>query len=481
VNLINIVKKQFVILFLSGIFSVIIHPAMAVVASDTAQKVKPQTIGVAPAMMDIAPSGYKSVKDFGAKCDGVTDDAASFQKALNASKTVFIPRGTCIVNSTILLRAGSDLRGDGMGVSTVKKGGISAASMGAFYAYSASAGEMLDGIQISKMTLDGQSDVFGFSEFQHLISLNGVKNALVDNVEFRGFQGDGLFIGSGASGRDERHNENITVRNNVFDGVNYSNRNGISILDGNGILIEGNSFRNTSQNNMPGAIDIEPENSYHLVKHITIRNNDFANIGGNVAAIAFVLNQSISKASSGFRVIGNSILGANVGIVFLSRIRPNKDTIQHDFVVSNNIVTTSGRAFVLSGVKGFNVYANAFTGAGSPSLVGYLAETDKCMDGNIYDNVFWDKKHDGLVVFSAENVQIYSNRFVDTGRANIGSYRSDFNFSTSSFVRVWSDIVTATSGKTVYAVQSETLKALQPPSVSAKNNQFIGVSGTASQ
>lgn len=62
---------------------------------------------------------FVSVKDFGAKGDGVTDDTAAIQAALDASvasvtnnKVVFLPAGDYIV-STIYIPVGASLTGDG--------------------------------------------------------------------------------------------------------------------------------------------------------------------------------------------------------------------------------------------------------------------------------------------------------------------------------------------------------------------------------
>lgn len=55
----------------------------------------------------------KSVKDFGAIGDGVADDTGAFQKALAASKFVFVPAGTYRITSTITLADGQTLAGVG--------------------------------------------------------------------------------------------------------------------------------------------------------------------------------------------------------------------------------------------------------------------------------------------------------------------------------------------------------------------------------
>lgn len=52
-----------------------------------------------------------NVLDFGAKCDGVTDDAAAINAALSHPVTVVIPNATCRAASTIVVQEGANLVG----------------------------------------------------------------------------------------------------------------------------------------------------------------------------------------------------------------------------------------------------------------------------------------------------------------------------------------------------------------------------------
>ena len=54
-----------------------------------------------------------SVKDFGAVGDGLTDDTAAIQAALDAAYKVYIPAGEYLVTDTVYLRSGNELYGDG--------------------------------------------------------------------------------------------------------------------------------------------------------------------------------------------------------------------------------------------------------------------------------------------------------------------------------------------------------------------------------
>lgn len=61
-----------------------------------------------------------SVKDFGAVGDGVTDDTAAIQNAINAGHTIYIPAGTYRITSTLTAPSGTWLQGDGAGVTELR-------------------------------------------------------------------------------------------------------------------------------------------------------------------------------------------------------------------------------------------------------------------------------------------------------------------------------------------------------------------------
>lgn len=63
---------------------------------------------------------YVSVKKYGAKGDGTTDDTDSINSALNNSGCVYFPKGTYIISAPILLNDGQSIIGDGPGNTIIK-------------------------------------------------------------------------------------------------------------------------------------------------------------------------------------------------------------------------------------------------------------------------------------------------------------------------------------------------------------------------
>ncbi len=426
-------------------------------------------LSTVPARAD-APTGYVSVKDYGAKCDGTSDDTAAFQKAVNSTHPIAVPDGTCLLNGAVNLKAGTIFKGTGMSRSILLQG---TSSTGMLLADPGSADTRISGIQISNLTLKGQTDTQGFSEHVHLANLNGVVGLVIENVMFQGFRGDGLYLGSGLTGGDERHNENVTIKNNIFDGVNHANRNAISIIDGNNIIVENNRFLNTTASNEPGAVDIEPNgNPFHVVKHIVIRNNQFQNINGNVGAISFVLNAHLAQRPSDLHVEGNTITGSGPGITFVGGITPTDASGPNDLVIANNTVTTSGRSIEIVGAKAFKITGNKFSGSNTASLIGYTDAKHKCIDGSVTNNEFSNFKGDGLAIFSIDKLDISHNQFTNIRNAAI-----NFKSGKSSYVNLNRNTFAATNGPMAYAVHKDSGHEFTSNTNSADNNQLNGVSG----
>jgi hypothetical protein len=332
-------------------------------------------------MIEGAPA---NVLDFGAVGDGVANDTAAIQAAVNAADAVYIPAGTYITD-VVTIPANTEIFGDGAATIIKQISTFANDSRGSLYANSGSAGTTVNNITIRDLRIEGTNIVAPtFSEFKHLISLHGVRNVLIENVQIIGFQGDGIVFGSGIVAGDERHNYNVKVINCFFDGINYQNRNGISVIDGDSGIISGCTFQNCSRSNMPGAIDFEPDSyAFHIVKNWIVENNTFKAVGGNFATIGMLFPSSV-PLPVGFSFTNNSFIdyagtGSEIGID-VRRTLTSSDVSMQVLIDGNK--GSGGRAPVyLFACKGVLITpSNSFEDYTNATFLGFTGATDLARD-----------------------------------------------------------------------------------------------------
>ena len=119
-----------------------------------------------------------SVKDFGAVGDGVADDTAEIQAAINASGVVYIPDGTYKITSSISLKSNLLIYGNGTSSKIqISADGVKAFSTGVSTGYS--------NIKISDLLINGggqTTDIYTGYKGAYGVYLSGTTNAIVDNV-----------------------------------------------------------------------------------------------------------------------------------------------------------------------------------------------------------------------------------------------------------------------------------------------------------
>jgi len=147
------------------------------------------------------------------------------------------------------------------------------------------------------------------------IDVRGSKNVLIKNTYIKDCWGDGIYIGA-----TNNMSENIKVHDFIID---YSRRNGISIINVSGLDISNGLIANTMGTDPQMGIDIEPNKSDDEVKNITISNiKTFNNRYGIAVVLNTFLRSNITKRISisiinhhdiasqySFRASGKSLTG----------------------------------------------------------------------------------------------------------------------------------------------------------------------------
>ncbi|WP_447874067.1 hypothetical protein [Serratia fonticola] len=322
-------------------------------------------------------------------CNNLVDVSHQIQDKIDNNQIAVLSSGTCIVGSQIILKNGSKIHGSPDSKTVLVNDSVFKPSQGMLFAYSSDKNDWVNDIVIKDLTIKGGSDYKGFSEHVHLISLHGVSNVIIHNVNFISFQGDGVYIGGGI-GNEERHNKSIYITSNSFDGVNNSNRNGVSVIDGENIYIINNVFTNVAKSNMPGAIDIEPNlNKFHFVKNVVIGKNKIINSVG-YAAINIWLNDVTTNTPSMFYIYNNKIFagGKSRGINFEGNKALSNNSPDNNVIISSNIVRSNTDALVLRGVKKFKVEGNIFISKGMSPIILNTSAKNYSLDGEFLNNRF---------------------------------------------------------------------------------------------
>ena len=202
-------------------------------------------------------------------------------------------------------------------------------------------------IEISGLTFTVHNDGKEFHEFMHTIKLMGVNGMTIKNCRFDDFWGDAICLshyGDTPETGERTRNQNVKILNNTIAGSDYhNNRNGISVINGKDVLIKGNTIKNTSRKDMPGGIDVEPNNSAYTIDNIRIEDNTFEDIKGSGGAICVVvLNDGPAHHVS---IIGNRISRSSNGLFVYVKTEDTSD----NFVIKNNVIASDTRPYYFKG------------------------------------------------------------------------------------------------------------------------------------
>lgn len=104
------------------------------------------------------------------------------------------------------------------------------------------------------------------AEWRHTLNIKSSTNIVVDGLNLVDSGGDGIYLGKSIPGVT---NKNVTIRNVVCDG---NNRQGISVITAENLLIENTILRNTWGTAPQAGIDFEPNQDDEKLANCVMRN-----------------------------------------------------------------------------------------------------------------------------------------------------------------------------------------------------------------
>lgn len=368
-------------------------------------------------MASVTTNGSVSVKSFGAKGDGITDDTAAFNNALKNlnGRILFVPKGTYIIKETILIPSNTAIAGDGE-TSVLQACDGFPVGDDILKIYNNS------NISITNIAVDGNSSInnkaAGYSHIDgvHLLDIWNASNVTVEKCHFRNniycairlIKGNTnniirkctfrnldcgiIALGSG----DISH---LTIDNCAFNG--HDNSESISLF-GTGhytdITISNNILKNKKLGHAifcaKGTIDnikILNNQLYDNCFSIKLDHVDTAIISGNY------INNSNSINANG----GKGIMVTNSSNIDIS---------------SNTVTKTCAQAIYISDSKNINAYSNNIINCGylSSDFIAFDVR-GICDKVAVYNNTFTRTDNNlssySMVTHSKGSVSLYDNKF----------------------------------------------------------------------
>lgn len=244
---------------------------------------------------------------FGAVGDGVVDDTAHIQAAIDYANAagggvVTVPEGVYMISAD----TGSSIWTDAGGIKMKDNVTLVLAQGAVLRAIPVTTpvSKIIRVYNVSNVsilgagTIDGNraNAVVATGEWGYGVSLNGSQNVTLDGFRSINCWGDGINLQRLALA-DFTSPKNVLIRNVICDN---NRRQGLSIEDGVDIVVENGLFSNTLGALPMCGIDIEPPDGNGNVSNVTLRNNIFRNNarrGVTVAESARVSNVIIDKCT----------------------------------------------------------------------------------------------------------------------------------------------------------------------------------------
>lgn len=248
----------------------------------------------------------------------------------------------------------------------------------------------------------------GYREFFAHYHMNCVDGLEITDFVIDGARGDGAHQGAGdiGGGGQNRFSRNTVIARGIIDGKNRNNRNGISVIDCDGMLIEDVWISNFSRPGnplipadpfdinsgvpAPGGIDAEPNTSFTLnprIKNLTIRRVRGIGIGSGV--LAFLFGTDNDLPSPFVNVTVEDIYAEDCLRGLATFISGHVAKYNFDIRVAGATVVNCGRPFEIIAFAGLSLRDLYARRCPLPGNIGYVAP--QLVDGFFGQNWTFDE------------------------------------------------------------------------------------------
>lgn len=201
-------------------------------------------------------------RQFGAKGNNETDDTNAINNCLKNSKNVVFSKGSYRINVSVGLLPENDSFID------LQNANLVALPSDLDYSYVIFINNKRN-ITIKNGHIFGERDIHLTTngESGHCVNIRDSQNITIDNVEVSKAWGDGIFIGGDV---------NIPTDISILNCYSHHNRRqGISVIRGENILIEGCRIEKISGTPPSDNIDFEPNFDYEFIRNCIVKNCKF--------------------------------------------------------------------------------------------------------------------------------------------------------------------------------------------------------------
>ena len=375
---------------------------------------------------DPVTSFVANVKDaaYGATGDGVSDDTAAIQRAIDAVSAagggiVDIPAGNYMINT--LYQTGNSYEKAGL----VLKSNIIVRIASGATLYAIPNGEKsyqmfsithVDNVHIVGGRLIGDRDnhIGNLGQTGYGVRITDATNVVIEDLYAGEFWGDGVFLGE--------NSKNITIYKVICD---HNRRQGMSIVGGQNVKILESEFKRSDGTPPKSGIDIEPEGDYPIAKDIEIRgclfegnttgfvvSNQYANsVAANITFADNTVRDNIYGVNlvglKGGLVTGNKVYNdqtiTEIDIHWGIRLRNNGRYSTSNVKVSGNTVY-GGNIVDSTGESSNTVQNNTFKSA--VYILG-IAHAGKTLSAKVYDGDYGELHVHNSILVPASSISSY--------------------------------------------------------------------------